>query len=128
MRTTDDDRLLAGGEDRVFPRALARDRLLPSRLGAIEAAARNRFWRLDSAVEFGGTGAFAETFDGPSFIGRHAERQGTSFTLCFGGRGITNSAIAADLIPADVVGKRHPLADLMGFQRAAKRLAVADRA
>lgn len=117
LRTTNDNRLLAGGEDSVFYNALTRDLLLKPKLRKIEAAVRRRFPRLNFTVDFGWTGTFAETFDGLPFIGRYPEREGMSFALCYGGNGITYSAIAADLIAADLSGKVQGLSELMGFQR-----------
>lgn len=117
FRTTDDDRLLAGGEDTIFQNKVARDLLIPSRLRAVEEAARHRFPRLDFSVDFVWTGTFAETFDGLPFLGRHPERPGQLFALCYGGNGITYSAIAAELIAAELAGAAHPLAEVMGFER-----------
>lgn len=120
FRTTDDDRLLAGGQDTPFHTALLRDALLPRRLRTIEAEVRRRFPRIPLAVDYGWTGTFAETFDGLPLIGAHAARPGALFALCFGGNGITYSVLAADLIAAALSGRVHPLAELFGFERAAR--------
>jgi glycine/D-amino acid oxidase-like deaminating enzyme len=117
MRTTDDNRLLAGGEDISIQSALVREFLAKHKLEAIEKWVRRQFPRIAFDIDFRWSGTFAETADGLPFIGAHPDRPGTLFALCFGGNGITYSALAAELIEAILAGKEHPLATIFGFSR-----------
>lgn len=117
-RTTDDGRILAGGEDCNFDDESTRDRLLPEKIQCIEKKIRALFPSVDFAVDFGWAGTFAETSDGLPFIGVHPDRPGGFFLLCYGGNGITYSMIGADMLVAKLRGDAHPLTALFGFERA----------
>ena len=117
LRTTEDGRLLAGGADLPFRNTAARDALLNTKVEQIADRVRSMFPRLSIDVDFPWTGTFAETDDGLPFIGPHSERPGMLFALCYGGNGITYSALAAEMIAAELEGQPHPLADLFAFDR-----------
>ncbi len=78
---------------------------------------QSMFPRLPLEVEYSWAGTFAETADGLPFIGAHPSRPGMLFALCFGGNGITYSAIASELIASTFSKRGHPLQELLGFSR-----------
>lgn len=125
MRTTADDRLLAGGEDTRFRNARIRDSMLPDRIARLEARVRTMFPRIDFAVDYSWTGTFAETEDGLPFIGPHLERPGLLFAMCYGGNGITYSALAAAVLREHLQGRTHPLAEAGAFGRPSLERAAA---
>ncbi len=123
MRTTADNRLLAGGEDIAFRNATLRDQLLPGRIEKLADRVRSLFPRIPLTVDYSWAGTFAETADGLPMIGPHPERPGLLFALCYGGNGITYSVLAAELLRDHLQGRRHPLADAVAFDRPSLKLA-----
>lgn len=117
LRTTDDQRIMAGGGDIRFESALIRDALLQRRTNAIADRVRQMLPRLPLTVDYRWGGTFAETPDGLPFIGAHPARPGLLFAMCYGGNGITYSAIAASLVSAWLSQQDHPLRSLFGFGR-----------
>lgn len=117
LRTTDDDRLLAGGEDLPFKNETIRDSMLASRTAQIEQRVRQMFPRIPFAIDYAWAGTFGETPDGLPFIGAHNERPGLLFALCYGGNGITFSVLASEIIRDHVLGRTHPLAYAVSFDR-----------
>ncbi len=127
MRTTADDRLMAGGEDTRFRNARIRDSMLADRIARLEARVRTMFPRIDFAIDYAWTGTFAETTDGLPFIGPHPERPGLLFAMCYGGNGITYSALAAVVLREYLQGRTHPLAEAVAFGRPSLDRAAAGR-
>ncbi len=117
IRTTDDDRIIAGGGDCPFDDEATRDALLLEKTQDIAGRLQERFPSLKTRVDFAWAGTFAETFDGLPFIGRHPERPGGFFLLCYGGSGITYSVVGAEMAAAELRGEKHPLTEVFGFSR-----------
>lgn len=117
LRTTRDNRILAGGEDSPFRNPSLRDHALPVKTERIEKRVRTMFPRIELAVDYAWAGTFAETHDGLPFIGPHPERPGLLFALCYGGNGITYSMLAAAILGEHLQGRTHPLAHAVAFKR-----------
>jgi glycine/D-amino acid oxidase-like deaminating enzyme len=117
VRTTTDNRLVAGGEDVDFQDDHKRDRLLPAKTKILERKLRRMFphvpWKLAAAW----TGTFAESDDGLPYIGVHPRFPGALFALGYGGNGITFAAIARRIISDLVAGKRSSDAKIFRFGR-----------
>jgi glycine/D-amino acid oxidase-like deaminating enzyme len=121
LRTTDDDRVIVGGEDIEFSSARARDRLLARKTATLQRRALRLLPRLHLEPAFAWTGTFAETEDGLPFIGVHPRCRGAQVACCYGGNGLLFGALAAEIITAAVGGDRHPDADLFSFDRPTAR-------
>ena len=117
MRTTDDRRIIIGGEDVPFRDAAWRDRLLPTKTKKLEGRLRHLVPTLETETAFEWAGTFAETPDGLPYIGRDARYAGMLFALGYGGNGITFSVIAAELITAECQGRAAPDADVFRMDR-----------
>ncbi|MBX3147261.1 MAG: FAD-binding oxidoreductase [Gemmatimonadales bacterium] len=118
MRTTVDGRVLVGGMDVPFRHADGRDALLPVRVRALETRAARLLGIESLERAFAWAGTFAATPDGLPYIGR-LPGEGRAFAaLGYGGNGIVFSTIAAELISAQVEGRRHPDQSLFHFDRA----------
>jgi glycine/D-amino acid oxidase-like deaminating enzyme len=117
VRTTVDDRIVAGGEDVDFVDAEKRDRLLPSKTRTLESKIRKMFphvsWKLATAW----TGTFGESNDGLPYIGAHKAYPGAQFALGYGGNGVTFAVIASAVIPDLISGTENPDARLFRFGR-----------
>jgi len=117
LRTTPDHRILIGGKDDDFSDPRLRDRALPAKARALEAAFKKLFPALNFRTDFKWAGAFASTKDGLPYIGSVPGRPRTFFALGFGGNGITFSMMAANIIKNCITGKKDPDAKLFGFGR-----------
>lgn len=125
LRTTADHRMLAGGADLPFRNERLRDTLLPRQIEQIEKRVRSMFPRIPFTVDYSWAGTFAETPDGLPFIGSHPKRPHLLFAMCYGGNGITFSVLAAEVIRDHLLGKVHPLAGAVAFDRPSLTSAMA---
>jgi glycine/D-amino acid oxidase-like deaminating enzyme len=117
LRTTDDGRILIGGKDDDFHAAYKRDRALPSKVKALEAAFNRLFPKIEFKTDFQWAGTFGSTKDGLAFIGSIKQMPRTYFGLGFGGNGITFSAIAGRMIADMLSGKKDPDVQIFSFDR-----------
>lgn len=117
MRTTDDNRLLMGGEDEEFVNPDKRDALLKKKALKLENTVKKLFPNYDFRVDFGWAGTFGETKDGLPFIGKHSDFKNAYFVLGFGGNGITFSVIGMTMVSAMLKGKKHELSEYFKFGR-----------
>ena len=118
LRSTDDRRLIVGGEDDAVDIAARRDARVEKKAATLQKRAQRLFPHLDLEPAFAWGGTFAETRDGLPWFGAHAE-QGPRmlFAMAYGGNGITFGLIGAGLIAAAIARRKHPLAQLFGFER-----------
>lgn len=118
LRTTQDGRLLAGGEDDAVDRPARRDARVDRKARKIATKASALLPHLDIVPTFSWGGTFAETADGLPFIGPHRQYGSrVVFVMAYGGNGITYSMIGAGLVSAYLARRRHPLQALFGFGR-----------
>ncbi|MDO9554261.1 FAD-binding oxidoreductase [Rhodonellum sp.] len=117
MRTTDDNRLLIGGEDEDFVNPQKRDALLGEKSDKLSKYLKKVLPDYDFRSDFVWAGTFGETKDGLPYIGQHPDFPSTYFVLGFGGNGITFSVIGMDVISDMLKGKKHPLEEFYRFGR-----------
>jgi glycine/D-amino acid oxidase-like deaminating enzyme len=103
MRSTDDGRLLIGGEDDAVDIPARRDALVDRKAQVLLKKVRKLFPDLPLQPTFAWAGTFAETGDGLPFFGPHRQHgPRVHFAMAYGGNGITRS----------MLGAGHPLAAL----------------
>lgn len=117
MRTTDDNRILIGGEDDEFRDVVKRDRSLPKKRERLEKIFEKLFPDVEFRTDFAWAGTFGETKDGLPYIGEHPDFPGAYFVLGMGGNGITFSVIGMDMLSGHLKGKKHPLSAWWKFKR-----------
>lgn len=117
FRTTDDQRILIGGEDEKFQNAKRRDALLTAKSRKLEKQVQRLLPEEDFVTDFSWTGTFGATKDGLPYIGAHPSIPHSYFVLGFGGNGITFSVIGMEMISASLKNKRHPLEAYFRFGR-----------
>lgn len=115
MRTTHDNRIIAGGEDAEFSSPARRDALIPAKARAIMRKLKAFLPDLDGEVDYAWAGTFADSPTGLPAIGVVPGMSNVFTTLGSGGNGITFSAIAAGIARDWVMGRRHPDAKLYDF-------------
>lgn len=118
MRTTPEGRVIMGGEDEKFVSTRRRDAHLPAKTHKLEKRFRELFPDIPMRTAFAWAGTFAETPDSMPRIGRTPEWQHGYFSLGYGGNGITFSAIAAEIIAAEIAGRPKDYAPLFSFEAA----------
>lgn len=117
MRTTDDNRIMMGGEDVPFKNAQLRDTLLTGKTKALERKFKKLFPHIPMVTDFSWCGTFSSTDDGLPYIGEYKDKKNMFFALGYGGNGITFSMIAAQLIRNKIQGKKDKREEIFGFDR-----------
>lgn len=115
MRTTDDGRVICGGEDEEFSSAEERDALIPRKIATLQRKLGNLFPRLDVTAEFMWASSFGESSTGIPTIGEMPGYPNCWATLGYGGNGITYSRIAAEVLRTSFLGGHDEDADLFAF-------------
>jgi len=117
MRTTDDNRILIGGEDQEFVDPTKRDSMITEKSAKLETKLKKLIPSLKFRTDFAWAGTFGETKDGLPYIGEHPNFPSAYFVLGFGGNGITFSVIGMAMVAAMLKGKKHPLEEYFRFRR-----------
>ena len=117
MRTTDDNRILIGGEDKEFVDAAKRDSLITEKSVKLEKKLQKLLPGIKFRTDFAWAGTFGETKDGLPYIGKHPKFPSAYFVLGFGGNGITFSVIGMDMVAAMLKGESHSLDGPFRFRR-----------
>lgn len=117
LRTTEDNRIIMGGEDEAFRNPLLRDKLVPRKTEKLLKKFGEMFPRIKIEVAFAWAGTFGETKDGLAYIGETEEFPHAYFALGYGGNGITYSVVAAEIIRDAMLGKQNNDAELFRFDR-----------
>lgn len=117
MRTTDDNRILIGGEDEDYVDALKRDAVLGHKAVKIEHYLKKILPEEVFRIDFAWAGTFGETKDGLPYIGKHPDFPSTYFVLGFGGNGITFSVIGMEIISNMLKRKKTAIAEYFKFRR-----------
>ena len=117
MRTTDDGRLLIGGEDEDYVNAEKRNATIGDKAVKLQKYLKKILPDYEFVNDFAWAGTFGETKDGLPYIGAHKNFNSTYFVLGFGGNGITFSVIGMDVISNMLKNKKHPLEKYYRFDR-----------
>ncbi len=121
VRTTEDGRVIVGGEDDRFRSPRRRDAALPRRARRLHGRFAELFPHLPFEPAFSWAGTFAETKDNLPYIGRHPRHPNAWFAAAYGGNGVSFGVLAAEIILEEVLGGEHPAAALFGFDRSRRR-------
>ena len=117
MRTTDDNRMLIGGEDEEFSNPRKRDELLNKKEEKLVKSYKKMLPESSFLVDFTWAGTFGETKDGLPYIGEHEDFKNSYFVLGFGGNGITFSVTGMEMVSAWLKNKDHKLSKYFKFGR-----------
>lgn len=117
LRTTDDNRLLIGGEDEEFVDAAKRDEMLTEKATKLEKQIKKTLPDVVFRTDFAWAGTFGETKDGLPYIGEHPNFPNAYFILGFGGNGITFSVLGMEMLSRSLKQKLHKLDQYFRFRR-----------
>ncbi|MVP00205.1 NAD(P)/FAD-dependent oxidoreductase [Paenibacillus lutrae] len=123
LRTTEDNRLIIGGEDEPMMGEHDRVNRLPVKQKQLLAQARSMFPHLDLRTAYAWSAVFGETHDGYPLIGSQPEYPNSTFALIYGGNGSVYATIAAEIIKRQLCGgEPHPAAHFFRFNRPSRTL------
>ena len=117
MRSTDDGRMLIGGEDEAFQNPVKRDQLIASKEKKLVKSFEKYLPGTTFYTDFSWAGTFGETKDGLPYIGTHKDFKNSYFVLGFGGNGITFSVTGMEMVSDWLSGKKHYLTKWFKFGR-----------
>jgi glycine/D-amino acid oxidase-like deaminating enzyme len=117
MRTTQDGRVVIGGEDDGFDNPKRRDARVVRKSKKLVKRFGTMFPEIDLKVAYNWAGTFGETKDGLAYIGETKKCPNRYFALGYGGNGITYSFIAAQIMRNLCTGDPNPNAEIFGFDR-----------
>ena len=117
IRTTNQNRILVGGEDEEFKDPVRRDKLLRKKASILERKFTKLFPRIPFVPEVAWCGTFSSTKDGLPYIGEWPGKKRMFFALGYGGNGITFSMIAGQVIKNMLQGAPDERAALFAFDR-----------
>jgi glycine/D-amino acid oxidase-like deaminating enzyme len=115
-RSTEDGRVICGGEDEDFADTERRDALTARKAKRLEAKLKRMFPNIDARAHFAWTGSFGASANGTPTIGAIPGYPRCYAVMGYGGNGITFSMLAAKLITAAVLGRKVPEAALFAFK------------
>lgn len=98
MRTTDDERLLIGGEDIKYKYDGLTEKIRDKKSKALQKKLQKLFPKMEFIEDYNWAGAFGVTKDGLPFIGEHPDFKNAIFVMGLGGNGITFSTQGMDLV------------------------------
>lgn len=117
MRVTDDNRVLAGGEDEQFKNPERRDRLIDRKQEKLLEKIQDTFSGLKLIPDYAWAGTFGVTKDALPYIGEHPDYPDSYFVLAFGGNGITFSLMAMEIISDAIAGRHNRFLEYFRFRR-----------
>ena len=117
LRTTGENRIIAGGEDVDVVKSMARDKLIEAKTKVLKSKFKSLFPKIKLEVAYSWAGTFSSTKDGLAYIGTHRSLANVFFALGYGGNGITYSLIAAEIIRDQILGRKNPDASIFSFNR-----------
>lgn len=117
IRTTCNNRILAGGEDISTVNDKKRDRLIPKKSKILESKFEALIGNLSLETEYSWAGTFGESADGLGYIGIPKGYKDIYFALGFGGNGITFGVIAADMLSRMIAVGKAENEELFSFRR-----------
>ncbi len=118
LRSTQDNRIIVGGEDDTVDRPARRDAAVPRKAGVLMRKLAKLLPGKQLVASYAWAGTFAETRDGLPFFGPHGQHgPRVHFAMAYGGNGIVFSVVGAAILRAQILRKAHPLQRLFSFER-----------
>lgn len=117
MRTTDDKRLLVGGQDINYKYGLISEKVKRQKSAKLIKKLTKLFPDINFIEDYVWAGAFGVTKDGLPFIGTHPDFKNAIFVLGLGGNGITFSVQGMELVLKILAGYTHSLLHYYRFNR-----------
>jgi len=115
LRTTNNGRIICGGEDEDFTDADHRDHLIPHKTAILEKKLGKLLPHVDSRAVHAWAGSFGTSSNGLPSIGEIPAMRNVYAVMAYGGNGISFSRIAAEILRAAILGEQDPDAAIFAF-------------
>jgi glycine/D-amino acid oxidase-like deaminating enzyme len=116
VRRTMDGRIICGGEDEEFSNEKKRDAMTSKKVKALQRKMKRLLPNINNTPEYGWCGSFGVTPTGLPLVGPMPGLKNCFAVLAFGGNGIVNGRIGAEIIRNYLTGKDDPDADIYNFK------------
>lgn len=113
MRTTPDNRVIAGGLDEARRQPVLTERDLDRHSQRLLTEVRRLFPALSPEVRYAWCATFGESADGLPWLGEDPDRPGVHYCLGYGGNGIVYSMLGARIIRDRLLGETNPVARIV---------------
>ncbi|KIL52957.1 NAD(P)/FAD-dependent oxidoreductase [Jeotgalibacillus campisalis] len=117
MRTTADNRIIAGGLDQEELTGTLDEDVIQDRAAKLLKRIKEHFPDLDIDVSHAWAASFGESKDGLPYIGEHSEKDNIYFCLGYGGNGTVYSKLGAKMLCELIHGKPSEGADIVKLDR-----------
>lgn len=117
LRSTDDGRILVGGEDDVFKDTIQQQKIKEKKSTLLQRKLKKMMPAVNFIEDISWGGVFGTTKDGLPYIGASPEYKNCLWCLGFGGNGITFSAQGMKIIPDLLNEKENRLSYFYRFGR-----------
>ncbi|MGC5325749.1 NAD(P)/FAD-dependent oxidoreductase [Brevibacillus sp. SYSU BS000544] len=118
MRTTADNRIIAGGLDEPTYQSGKRDSMLLHKRDILLQKVQELFPQITNLrANYYWSATFGTTHDGLPMVGSQEDYPHCYFALVYGGNGTVYSTIAAEILSDLIIKGRHPDAELFRFER-----------
>ncbi|MDO7906309.1 FAD-dependent oxidoreductase [Paenibacillus sp. JX-17] len=117
LRTTVDQRIVAGGLDEDQPETPHSETLINSRAERIRDEVQRLFPALPIRIAYRWAAVFGESVDNLPFIGRHPYRQKLYYLLGYGGNGTVYSMLGSHILKDLISGRPNRDAEIVRLDR-----------
>jgi glycine/D-amino acid oxidase-like deaminating enzyme len=117
MRTTVDNRIIAGGLDEDPPEAPQSEKKIEKRGKQIEKEVQKLFPDLTIKMEYAWGASFGESLDNLPYIGKHPEKERTYYLLGYGGNGTVYSMLGSHILRDLILNRPNQDADIVKLDR-----------
>ncbi|AZB41295.1 FAD-binding oxidoreductase [Bacillus sp. FJAT-42376] len=117
LRTTDDNRIIAGGLDEDKPEAPQSEEWIENRANRLLHELRKLFPELPLKIAYSWGASFGESLDNLPFIGKHPHNNRQYYLLGYGGNGTVYSMLGSHILKDLILNKPNPDAELVKLDR-----------
>ncbi|MTH55086.1 FAD-dependent oxidoreductase [Bacillus mangrovi] len=117
LRTTADNRIIAGGLDENVPEAPEDEDWITNRAEKILDEVQELFPDLPLSIEYQWGASFGESADNLPYIGRHPSKRRQFYLLGYGGNGTVYSMLGSHLLKDLILGVPNKEAELLKLDR-----------
>lgn len=117
MRTTVDNRIIAGGLDEDPAEAPQNEKKIEKRGKRIEKEVQKLFPDLKIKMDYAWGASFGESLDNIPYIGKHPEKDRIYYLLGYGGNGTVYSMLGANILRDLILDRPNPDAEIVKLDR-----------
>lgn len=117
LRTTRDNRIIAGGLDEDEPEAPQNEDWIQNRAHRIKQEVEKLFPMMETKIAYAWGASFGESLDGLPFIGKHPDKEKVFYLLGYGGNGTVYSMLGSHIVRDLILGLPNEDAEIVKLDR-----------